>query len=405
MHRVITGLERLISNQAQELQQLIVGNVALLTHSAAVTCDYEWGIAPLKRLLGKRLTKLYGPQHGLVTNVQDNMIESSDFFHPYWQLPVYSLYSHIRSPSKEMLEAIDTIIVDLQDIGGRVYTYIYTMGLLMESVRDHLRESGKSIRIVVLDRPNPIGGELVEGRVLEEKFSSFVGRYPIACRHGMTIGEVAKFVHLFTLGEAAIDLQILPMLNWKRDMVFSECGLPWVIPSPNISSMESTLTFVGTVLFEGTNLSEGRGTVRALELVGHPKLDGFNFCERMKKICKERELTGMALRPLSFIPTFQKHQGVACGGVQIHPTDKKSFRSWHLGQTLLAELYKELGTHFAWKQPPYEYEHQHLPIDIINGSDQLRLWVERGGDYQELLRLEAETLPAFLAKRARCLLY
>ncbi|MBF0206972.1 MAG: DUF1343 domain-containing protein [Oligoflexia bacterium] len=397
--RVITGLECLLNEK--ERQKLLIGKVGLLTNSAAVTTDYQWSVAPLKQLLGERLIKLFGPQHGLLTNLQDNMIETVDFFHPYWQLPVYSLYSDTRSPTDEMLDSLDTIVVDLQDIGSRVYTYIYTMTLLMESVRNFARNHSRNIRVVVLDRPNPVDGEIIEGNILALEFSSFVGRHQLPARHAMTIAEIARFVQKFE--SLDIDLHIVPMLNWQRKFSFAECGLPWVIPSPNISSPEAAYTFVGTVLFEGTNISEGRGTVRALEIVGHPTLDGFKFAERIQRLSVERGLQGFCLRPLSFIPTFNKHQGIPCGGIQIHPTDLKIFRPWRLGQLLLSELYQE--KYFQWKQPPYEYEFQRLPIDIINGSDKLRQWIEKGENWEQLMALENNGREKFIQQRAEVLLY
>lgn len=399
--RVITGLERLLKESA--FQNHLIGKVGLLTNSAAVTSDFEWSVVKLKALCGDKLIKLFGPQHGLLTTVQDNMIETPNFVHPHWKLPVFSLYSTTRVPTEEMLDEIDTMVIDLQDVGCRIYTYIYTMSLMMEKISEYERTKGRRIKILVLDRPNPVGGELVEGNILDPQFTSFVGRHGLPVRHGLTIGEVALWVKSYE--NINVDLKIVPMLNWNRSMAFAETGLPWVIPSPNLATADSAFTFLGTVLFEGTNISEGRGTVRALEILGHPLLDGYAFVEKILPALKERELKGMILRPISFMPTFNKHQGVTCNGFQIHVTDYKVFKSWRLGQFLLAELYKELGNNFLWKNPPYEYEYTHLPIDVINGSSKLREWVEDKGDWQKLLEIEAAGLPDFMAKRKEVLIY
>ncbi|MEI8347233.1 MAG: DUF1343 domain-containing protein, partial [Pseudomonadota bacterium] len=356
---VLTGLGNLIQNVS--LQKKIKGNIAYLCHSASVTADFTHGIIHLQKIFKKRLTKLLGPQHGLVTNVQDNMVESVNFLHPYFELPVYSLYSHTRKPTPEMLEGIDTLIVDLQDVGTRVYTYISTLGLCLEAC------APLGIEVVVLDRPNPVGGEIIEGSMLQEEFQSFVGFRPMPMRHGMTMGEMALFYQKLYFPVAK--LSVIPMKGWKRKMFWKDTGLPWVNPSPNLTTPDSALTFVGTVLFEGTNISEGRGTTRSLEIIGHPDIEPFSFLEKLHPHLKKAKLEGFVLRPLYFQPTFQKHAGKSCGGFQIHVTDPLKFRPWKLGQLLCQQLYQHLGQAFEWKAPPYEYEYEKLPIDLINGSD------------------------------------
>ncbi|MBF0299548.1 MAG: DUF1343 domain-containing protein [Oligoflexia bacterium] len=420
--KVITGLEQLL--QGTKYHNVLQGRIGLLCNSAAVTSDLELAVLPLKKLLGKNLKKLFGPQHGFLTNVQDNMVESSDFFHKELDLYIYSLYSNTRTPTEMMLKDLDTILVDLQDIGGRVYTYIYTMTLLMETVAKLNQQAKTNINIVVLDRPNPIGGDLIEGNILEMDYKSFVGMHPLPARHGLTIAEVALMVQKYgfdfcdtnNIMASNLKLEIIPMLNWQREMSFEQTKLPFVIPSPNISNADAAYTFPATVSFEGTNISEGRGTVRALEIIGHPNLEPFAFCEQMKNIFNRLGLKGFIFRPLYFMPTFNKHQGKSCGGLQIHVTDKNVFRPWKTGHLLLKYLYHDLNlkNHFEWKSPPYEYEFKKMPIDIINGSDKIRKWVEEKNINKEvnaedifdnLLKLEKNGLDEYLKKRESILLY
>ncbi len=396
MAMVRTGLERLISEK--DLQNKFKGNIGYLCHSASVTQNLEHGLLALQRVFGSRLTKIFGPQHGFVTDVQDNMVETNHYVHPFFKLPVYSLYSETRIPTDEMLEGLDHILVDLQDVGTRIYTYIYTMTLLMEACQK------KGIEVVILDRPNPINGIDLEGNILNLEYASFVGRHPIPVRHGMTMGEIAH-MHQRFWGGSDCRLTVIEMQGWKREMSYEDTKLPWVLPSPNLATIEAAYTFVGTVLYEGCNISEGRGTTRSLEIIGHPKIEAFSFHEKLKPILTKANLGGFVLRPLVFLPTFQKHAGKPCGGFQIHVTDRKTFEPWRLCQYLLREMYKELGSEFKWKEPPYEYEHHKAPVDLINGTDQLRHWVEKNGnedDYQAIM-LPHQT--EFIEKRKSVLLY
>ncbi len=373
-----TGLERLLNEK--QLQDKIEGNIAILCHSPSVTENYEIAPSALKRIFGKRLVKIFGPQHGFVTDVQDNMVETRDFVHPYFKMPVHSLYSHDRKPSPEMLKNIDTVLIDLQDVGTRIYTYIYTMTYMMEACAE------QGIKVVILDRPNPINGIDVEGNVLDMNFKSFVGRHPLPVRHGLTLAEVALWAEKFCGIKS--HLEIIPMTGWERSMSYEDTKLPWVLPSPNLPVIDGCYTFPGTVLFEGTNISEGRGTTRALEIVGHPKIEPYSMAPELMAKAQKEGLQGFILRPTNFLPTFQKHAGISCGGFQIHVTDRKVFRPWALGQFLCREFYHRLGSDFAWKKPPYEYEENLLPIDIINGTDQIRKWVEANGSIEELNALE-----------------
>lgn len=366
--KVYTGLDVLTRDKS--LLNKYKGNVALLCHNASIDFTYTHAAVKFKEIFSSKFIKLFGPQHGFNTDAQDNMIETDHYIHPYFSIPVYSLYSETRIPTDEMLEGIDHLFIDLQDVGCRMYTYIYTLTLLLEKC------VGKDIEIVVLDRPNPINGIDIEGNILELEFESFIGRHPIPVRHGMTIGEVA-LMHQNLWAKEKINLEVIKMKHWNRDMYFEDTKLPWSLPSPNIGRIESMYTFPSIVLFEGTVLSEGRGTTQSLEIVGHPKIEPFSFYEKhLSSSIKKSKLKGFEIRPITFLPTFQKQANKVCGGFKIHITDKKTFNPWRVGQFLMRELYHYLGDDFEWKNPPYEYNYTQKPIDIINGTDKLRYWVE-----------------------------
>ncbi len=394
-NKVITGLEVLFAEIA--IQKKYSGNIGYLCHSASIDGNYQIGITGMMKVFGKRLKKIFSPQHGLVSDVQDNMIESSHQKHPFFKLPVYSLYSETRKPTVEMLKGLDHIFIDLQDVGTRIYTYIYTMTLMMEACIE------KDIDIIVLDRPNPINGLTLEGNILEESFSSFVGLHPIPVRHGMTIGEIALMAQKHWGKKCK--LEVIPMFGWQRYMSFEETRLPWVLPSPNLPTIDTAYTFVGTVIFEGTNISEGRGSTKSLEIVGHPEIEPYSFLEKVKEAIGKTPLDGFELRPIVFQPTFQKHQGNSCGGYQIHPTNRQLFEPWKLCQVLCQVFYHELGDDFIWKQPPYEYEYEKLPIDMINGTDKIRSWIEENEDYDQLLQIENHDQSTFINQRNDILLY
>lgn len=394
MATIQTGLDRLILDKT--IQDKMTGNIAYLCHSASVDHNLEIGITCLMRLFGKRLVKVFGPQHGLVSDVQDNMVETDHYTHPYFKIPIYSLYSETRIPTDKMLEDIDTFIVDLQDVGTRVYTYISTMTLLMEAC------AKKDIKVVILDRPNPAGGEIVEGALLSPGFESFVGRHPIPQRHGMTMAEMANYANRFH--KIDCQLELITMKGWQRSYFWNDCHRTWVNPSPNLSTPESAITFCGTVLYEGTNLSEGRGTTRALEVVGHPKIESYSFVDKIKEELYEAS-QGFVARPVVFMPTFQKHVGTACGGVHLHPTAPDKFLSWRVGQILLREFISTLGNAFQWNDKPYEYEHGRLAIDFINGNEDLRHWAQSNGTLDELIKIESQGMDEYMSHRADSLLY
>ncbi|MAZ49714.1 MAG: hypothetical protein CME65_14225 [Halobacteriovoraceae bacterium] len=396
--KILTGLMRLKSDQA--LQKQFSGNIGLLCHSASIDENYQHAAEIFIDLFGERFKKIYGPQHGFVTDVQDNMIETENFVHPYFKRPVYSLYSETRIPTDEMLEDIDHLFVDLQDVGTRIYTYIYTLTLLLEKCAD------KDIEVIVLDRPNPIGCDLIEGNILEPDFASFVGRHPIPVRHGLTIGEVARMHQKFWTSKTT-HLKVLEMSGYKRNMFFTETALPYVNPSPNLPTIEGCLTFVGTVLLEGTSLSEGRGTTRPLEVIGHPKFEPWKWQKHFKQVFNQLNLTGFILRPVAFHPMFQKHKDKTCGGYFIQITDRNIFQPWRVTQVLIKEFKRLLGGDFEYKTDAYEYEFEKLAIDLINGTDKIRSWYENDTsiDLEFLDRIEQKNMDQYLEKRSQILIY
>ena len=396
MSKVLTGLDVLASGQ--ELQKKFPGKIGYLCHSASVNRDLKHGLEVMIEIFGDRLIKVYGPQHGFVTDVQDNMVESNHYIHPYFKRPIYSLYSETRIPTDEMLEDVDHLFVDLQDVGTRIYTYIYTLTLLMEKC------AGKDIEVIVLDRPNPINAQTIEGNILETGFETFVGRHPIPVRHGLTIAEVAKMHQNFWFAEKC-NLQTILMQGYQRHMSFEDTGLPWVMPSPNLPTIEGCYTFVGTVLFEGTNISEGRGTTRSLEIVGHPLIKPFEFKKKLNEVLRSEKIEGVYLRPLNFMPTFQKHAGVSCGGYQIHVLDRAKFLPWRVCQILCREFMRELGSDFKYKEDPYEYEYDKNPVDMINGTDKLRKWYETNGSVSELIEIEKVGQEDYLQLRQEIICY
>jgi uncharacterized protein YbbC (DUF1343 family) len=381
MHTV-TGLDRLLSEK--KLFAQLDGNVAYLCHSASVTKDFEFGGEALKKRLGKRLVRLFSPQHGIFADVQANMIESADMRHPYLKLPVTSLYAESRIPSPQSLRNVDHLLVDLQDIGTRIYTYIWTLSHVMEACK------GRDITVWVLDRPNPLGGTTVEGNILDPYYSSFVGRYPMPMRHGLTMAEVALFLHA-CFPQARCNLKVVTMKGWKRSMYFEETRLPWVPPSPNIPTVNSCFPYVGSVIYEGTNISEGRGTTTPFELIGHPMIEPHSFCYYVQKELQKAKCVGFKIRPAGFIPTFDKHKGKLCGGFQILVTDRNRFRPWRAFHVITRALSQKLKSHFVFNPPPYEYEYQKLPIDILNGTNRLREWTMASrSSLAQLLDIERE---------------
>jgi uncharacterized protein YbbC (DUF1343 family) len=361
-----TGLDNLLLSS--EVQGLVKGNIAYLGHAASVSWRMENGLDEMIGLFGKRVIKAFGPQHGFGSVVQDNMIETSHELHLGWNIPVYSLYGKTRNPTDEMLEGINTLIIDLQDVGTRVYTYIWTLYLTMEACK------GKDIRIIILDRPNPIGGIVTEGNLPDPDWYSFVCLAPIPMRHGKTIGELA--VWFKELNRWNIDLQVVSMTGWERTMLWKDTGRLWVNPSPNLPTAEGCLVYPGTVMLEGTVLSEGRGTTRSLEQFGHPAIDPYYLRKELLKYLKDNNLEGMVLRPVHFQPTFHKFAGELCHGYQIHVTDPAAYQPWKTMLHILKFIYNNTYIRPFWSDKPYEYQFDGLAFDWINGTDSIRKWIE-----------------------------
>jgi uncharacterized protein YbbC (DUF1343 family) len=387
---VTLGLERLLESRLDLLKGARVGlvcNQATVDHALRHAADIVHGHS------GVKLTTLFGPQHGIRGDVQDNMIETAHGTDAKTGLPVYSLYSETREPTEKMLKDVDVIVVDLQDVGCRIYTFVYTMANCMRAAR----ALGK--RVIVCDRPNPIGGEKVAGNVLEPAFASFVGLYPIPTRHGMTSGELARlFNEAHGIG---CDLEVVPMEGWTRGMWMDDTDAPWVMPSPNMPTLDTAIVFPGTVHLEGTQMSEGRGTTRPFELVGAPYIDAEDFGAALNGL----GLPGVYFRPTVFQPTFQKHGGKSCGGVQIHVLDREGFEPVKAGLAVVKAAFDMYGDAFRWKVPPYEYVFDKNPFDVIAGTDAVRKAFESGTSLDELERSWAAGTESFRGDREKYLLY
>jgi uncharacterized protein YbbC (DUF1343 family) len=302
-----------------------------------------------------KLAALFGPQHGFETTTQDNMIEWRGYRHPRLGIPVHSLYGEHREPTDEMLEDLEVLFIDLVDIGARYYTFIWTMLLCLQAA------ARRGITVVVADRPNPINGIDIEGRPQQEDHLSFVGLHPLPVRHGRTIGELAELFRADRVPD--VDLVVLPVENWNRAHYIDETGLPWVMPSPNMPTPDTAVVYPGMCLLEGTNLSEGRGTTRPFELFGAPWIDG----EKLTRELQSRGLPGVYFREAAFEPGFQKYAGLICRGAQMHVTDRQVFRPLRTALEILRTIRDLYPQDFAWKQPPYEYEHEKLPVEILCG--------------------------------------
>ena len=387
---VSLGVDRLLAADRRLVEGARIGVVC---NPASIDAQFRHTADRLVEDPGVTVAALFGPQHGFRSDVQDNMIETAHARDARRRVPVFSLYSETREPTPEMLAGLDALVIDLQDVGTRVYTYIYTMANCMRAAARH------GVRVIVCDRPNPIGGEDIEGNLLQERWTSFVGQYPIPLRHGMTIGELARlFNEAFGINCA---LDVVPLEGWRRAMYHDETGLPWVIPSPNLPTLESAVVYPGAVLFEGTRLSEGRGTTRPFELIGAPWIDG----ERLADAMNARGLPGVHFRAVFFEPTFQKHARQTCGGCQIHVTDRRSFRPVRTAIELIEGFRREAPDRFAWREPPYEYEHEKEPIDILYGSDRLRTALDGGLGTDALLASWLGEEDAFRRQREPFLLY
>jgi uncharacterized protein YbbC (DUF1343 family) len=387
---VKTGLEIFLESKVGLLGGARVG---LIVTPASINSRFEHAADLFHQHPQIQLTALFGPQHGIRGETQDNMIEWQTFRDKRTALPAFSLYSETRKPSPEMLSEADVLVFDVQDVGTRVYTFIYTMALAMEAAR----ECGK--RFIVLDRPNPIGGVRIEGNILEPEFQSFVGMYPIPMRHGMTTGELAlMFNSEFGIG---CELEVVRIEGWRRAMWYEETRLPWVMPSPNIPTVETTVVYPGSVMFEGTNVSEGRGTTRPFEIIGAPSIEP----EALIRELRNDNLPGAVFRPVHFQPTFHKFAGEVCGGVQIHVTDRNAFKPVLTGVAIISAIRRLYPEGFDWKLPPYEYVYDKLPFDVINGGWRLREQIEAGVPVAEIEESWRAALTEFARRRAAYLLY
>lgn len=375
-------------------RQLRNARAGLLVHPASINSSFSHSIDICMKSDRLTVTSIFGPQHGLWGETQDNMIEWQGFRDKKTGLPVYSLYGKTRKPYPEMLDGIDVMVIDLQDVGSRYYTFIWTMALVMEACG----EMGKAV--VILDRPNPITGYHIEGPVLSPEFASFVGLHRLPVRHGMTIGEMGHY--LKDSYYPGLDFIVLPMHGWKRTMWFDHTLLPWVLPSPNMPTIEAATVYPGMCLLEGTNLSEGRGTTRPFEIFGAPFIDPAALVEKLHSY----RLPGVIFRPLHFLPTFQKHAGKVCGGAQIHVIEREKFKPFKTATAILKVIYGLYPDKFRWKSPPYEYEKKLLPIDILAGTDSLRKDIEKGRDLASMELWWNKGLRAFDKKiRSRYLIY
>jgi uncharacterized protein YbbC (DUF1343 family) len=382
------GTDRLLASG-----RLAGRRIGIVCNPASIDREIRHITARIAGVAGARLTAIFGPQHGFRSDVQENMIETGHARDAVRRVPVYSLYSETREPTADMLRDVDLLVVDLQDVGTRIYTYIYTMANCLIAAKKH------GVPVIVCDRPNPIGGDAVEGPVLVRGFESFVGMYPIPMRHGMTIGELARlFNEAFGIGA---DLEVVAMEGWRRGMYFDATGIPFVLPSPNIPTLDSEIVYPGTVLFEGTNVSEGRGTTKPFELLGAPWVDAERFADGMNAL----GLPGVHFRPSVIEPTFHKHAHTSCGGCQIHVLDRRTFRPVEAGVALIAAFRAADPHRFAWRDPPYEYEHTLLPFDILAGSSTVREQIEDGVSAREIAASWTESVDAFHKLRERFLLY
>jgi uncharacterized protein YbbC (DUF1343 family) len=389
--RVRLGIERILDDRLDAIRGQKVG---LVCNQASVLPENFSHAADVFAARDEiKLTSLFGPQHGIRGDVQYNMIETPHVADERTGIMVYSLYSEVREPTEEMLRDVETIVVDLQDVGCRIYTFIYTMANCMRAAA----KFGK--RVVVCDRPNPINGVAVEGNITEHEFKSFVGQFELPTRHGMTIGELAKmFNEHFGIG---CDLEVIEMDGWTREMWGDETGLPWILPSPNVPTVDTCVVFPATVHIEGTELSEGRGTTLPFHLNGAPFIDAHAWAAELNKFGFE----GVAFRPAYFRPTFCEFAGETCGGVQIHVTERNIFTPVIVGIAMVKTIYEMYPEKFQWRQNAYEYVFDKNPFDVVCGTDNIRKQIETGFVLQEIEAGWEKGLVGFADARKPYLIY
>lgn len=389
---VQTGLARLATDGSALLEGRRIG---LLVNPTAVDAELRHAIDLLTARGDLRITALFGPEHGVRGDAQD-MIEVDDARDLRSGLPVHSLYGATEatlSPTPAMLDDIDVLIYDVQDIGSRYYTFVWTMVLAMRACA----KAGKSF--VVLDRPNPIDGVHIEGGAITPGYESFVGLVSCPNRHGMTAGEIARWRH--KVEKLDLELAVISMRGWQRDMHFDHTGLPWVMPSPNMPTVDTALVYPGMCLVEGTELSEGRGTTRPFELAGAPYLDGHRLAADLTAM----ELPGVKVRPVVFTPMFHKHAKEGCGGVQLHVTNRETFRPYLTGVAFLKACYDQSPAAFRWRSKAYEFVDKLPAIDLLAGSPAVREGIEAGQSLDELAARWPRDEGAFADERAEFLLY
>lgn len=392
---VASGLDQLVAENFARLRGRRVG---LVTHPAAIDARLQDAAGLFSTAADVRLVAIFGPEHGLYGQAQDlESVPEQENASPVVQS--YSLYGNTAAslrPTPLQLDGMDLLVIDLQDVGSRYYTFQATMKYCLEAA------APLGLPVLVLDRPNPIGGHLVEGPRLRPGYESFVGCHDLAIRHGLTIGELA-LIYQADLEAAGtpVDVEVLPCTGWRRTMWFEETGLPWVLPSPNMPTVETAVVYPGQCLFEGTNLSEGRGTTRPFELCGAPWLDPLEVANRMNAA----ELPGVIFRPARYRPTFQKHAGVDCGGVQVHVTDREAFRPVRTSLALLIEMRRLNPDQFAWRTAEYEFVKDPIAIDLLFGSDRERQAIEAGRPWQEIAAAWGDEEQAFGMRRHHAWLY
>ncbi|OYT73210.1 MAG: hypothetical protein CFK52_02805 [Chloracidobacterium sp. CP2_5A] len=386
-----TGLDRLFTHHLDLLRDRRVG---LICSPASVDVIYRHAADLFAACPAFRLTALFGPQHGLRGETQDNMIEWEGWARDSrLGIPVFSLYGQTRQPTPEMLAEVDALVFDVPDVGTRVYTFIWTMALAMQAAK------ARDIPFVVLDRPNPIGGLDIEGAVLEREWASFVGMYPLPMRHAMTVGELAR---LFNETEGiGCELRVVPMEGWSRPQWFDATWLPWVMPSPNMPTLDTAAVYPGLVLLEGTTLSEGRGTTRPFEIFGAPFIDPYDLAAALDPL----HLPGVHFRPMWFQPTFNKFAGQLCGGLQAHVQNRATFRSYRTAVEILKAVRRLYPREKLWRDPPYEYVFDRLPFDVIAGSSRLRAAIEADAAWEDIAAADEPALADFYRRRAAYLLY